>query len=231
VTIPFYDRILDSIEAYFALSPTMLALSMTSTGPASDEPPARVSVKAVREALGNQVVAAGERDAIWSQLVQLAQVRKEPWDLAAVWMMIPGMRKACGRCRRYAIGIDLAELQAEAVAGFLEALHNADPHRQELESWLWWTTYRHLQRVCSRQRVETPTAEIELMADRRSWRRDAADSPSPRLSRLNRAIVRDPDAITRTAVESERLGSLAHRMGLRSALPQTTTPNPSEQAA
>lgn len=46
--------------------------------------------------------------------------------------------------------MDRAELETVAVAGFVEAIGVADPHRPELGSWLWWTIYRHIQRENSR---------------------------------------------------------------------------------
>lgn len=92
------DRILDSIEAYFALSPRMLELSIGVTLPASGNVDARVSVKAAREAMLDVVTPTRDRNAIWSRLLGLAREKKEPWDVVAIWMMVPGLRKASQLC-------------------------------------------------------------------------------------------------------------------------------------
>jgi hypothetical protein len=157
----------------------MLALSVELPRPGAGQPAARLSLRAARELLVRPASPSADRDAVWSQLVRLAVEKKEPWDVAAVWMMVPGLRKICGRCRRYGTTLDATELEAEAVAGFVEALYAADPDRPELGSWLWWTTYRHVHREDSRRRGETPTADIELVGSLETCEYDASRSALP----------------------------------------------------
>jgi hypothetical protein len=104
------------------------------------------------------------RHAIWATLVRLAREDGEPWRLVAVWMMAPGLRRMCRRCRSYTPSIDLRELQAEAVAGFLEALHKAEAGRVQLGQELWRVTSRHLHRFRARMIHERPVANVELTA-------------------------------------------------------------------
>jgi hypothetical protein len=130
------DRILDSIEAYFALVPDMVTLAVPAILGA-DCPAVRLSLRAARELTADPGTPAAGKDAIWSELVRAARERKDPWELAAVWMMIPGLRRICRRCRRYSAAPDIAELEAEAVTGFVEAFHAADRERENLGSWLW----------------------------------------------------------------------------------------------
>jgi hypothetical protein len=231
LTIQSHARILDTIEAYFGLSPEMFALSVKATWRGEDATE-RLSLSAAREALTDPGFPIDSRDAIWSQLIQNARAQKEPWELALFWMMIPGLRKACGRSRRYAANMDSAELQAEAVAGLVEALHTADPHRQELESWLWWTTYRRLQRASARWRSETPAADIELIDSYRARRYDAtrSETPTPRSVAATLPNPNQTRPLNSRSVEGQRLGALAHRLGLQHTVTKTPRQIP-EQAA
>jgi hypothetical protein len=233
VGLPLHERILDSIEAYFGLSPQMLALSVevAVSQPDADQPARRLSLKAAREWATDPAFPPGTGDAIWSQLVRLASEKKEPWDLAAVWMMVPGLRRICRRCRRYGAAMDASELEAEAVAGFVETLHAADPDRLALGSWLWWTTYRHVQRAMSRAREETPTADIELVGNLSTCGYDLSRVTSPAPRRIGDAVpvVYELGAGGSASLEGERLGALAHRLGLEQVL--NLPVGPAEKAA
>jgi hypothetical protein len=212
------DRILDSIETYFAMTPDMVALALPATGGAGI-PAARLSLRAARELTADPGTPAAGKDAIWSELVRAALAQKDPWELAAVWMMIPGLRRICRRCRRYSAALDAAELEAEAVTGFVAALRTAERGRENLESWLWWTTYRHVHQAIMRTAAETPTADIELIGNLRASR--YAESAEPRSLRLiNRhgPAAREPGSVSSAAVEGERLGALATRLGLAAAV-------------
>ncbi|WP_250279712.1 hypothetical protein [Frankia sp. Cppng1_Ct_nod] len=107
----------------------MLALSLEVPKLDLDQEAMILSLKAARERVLDPASPAGAKDAIWSQLVHLASGKKEPWCLAAIWMMVPGLRRICHRCRRYGTTLGLRELEPEAVAGLVEALHAADPNR------------------------------------------------------------------------------------------------------
>ncbi|WP_239335034.1 hypothetical protein [Frankia sp. CiP3] len=219
MVLPLHDRILDSIEAYFGLSPQMLTLSVEVSQPELDQRVIRLSLKAARERVADPAVPAGIKDAIWSALVRLASEAKDPWDTAVIWMMVPGLRRICRRCRRYGSPLDSSELESEAVAGFVEVLHVADPNRPALGSWLWWTTYRHVQEASARARAETPTADIELLGSLRAYGYDDSTSSQTvvRLVRDDVPVV-DESAAAGSALEGERLGALAHRLGLDRAL-------------
>ena len=217
------DRILDSIEAYFALSPQMLALSLDLGRPEKG----RLSLRAAREVVSNPTLLSVDADAIWSRLVRQAAAT-QPWQLAVIWVMTPGLRRVCRRCRRYGT-LDPGELEAAAVAGLIEALHAADPDRPGLGGWLWWTTYRHVQRDCLRCIDEKPAADIERVADRAAGHGDE-------LVPVTLSLPADPTSPpTQSTVEGERLGSVAYRLGLASELPSgpahPPTKRPTEKAA
>lgn len=209
------DRILDSVEAYFALSPRMLAMSVDLARPERG----RLSLRAAREIVSDPTLLSVDADAIWSQLVRRATAAAEPWQLAVIWVMTPGLRRVCRRCRRYGT-LDSGELEAAAVAGLIEALHAADPDRPGLGGWLWWTTYRHVQHDCLCGIGERPAAEIDRVADRAAG---DADYAVPVALSLPAGEARPAAEST---VEGERLGSVAYRLGLACDLPNQPTGAP-----
>jgi hypothetical protein len=220
LTILLHNRILDSIEAYFALSPHMQALALEVPSPAVDQGVVRTSIRAARDTMLSAEAPARTRDAIWPLVVQRAHEKEDPWEIVAIWMMIPGLRKICWRCHRHEPPLTLAELETEAVHAFVEALSTADVNRPELGSWLWWATYRNVQRAVSRLRRETPTADFELIAMLDASPYDASRITSGSADRVGQAVpVVDSQADQDLGrVEGERLGSMAQRLGLKHVL-------------
>jgi nucleotide-binding universal stress UspA family protein len=206
-----YDRVLDAIEAEFAQKQSELVLHGLRTTPEDAGRP--VPLVEVRSLLVDRAIDATVKDTVWAALTRLCQEHGADWQLAAVWMMIPGLRNAVWRWRRFT-SIDPRELEAEAVAGFLEALRKADPQRPGLGSDLWWHAYRHLGRLVERERREIPVADIELAECRSGgdgWPKDLlADAVHDGV-----LTVREADLISRTRLEGERLGSVAEQLGLR----------------
>jgi hypothetical protein len=222
LTILLNNRILDSIEAYFARSPYMQALALEVPSSVTDQGVVRTSARAARDILLNAEAPAGTRDAIWPLVVQCAREQGDPWEIVAIWMMIPGLRKICWRCHRHEPPLTLAELETEAVHAFVEALSTADVNRPELGSWLWWATYRSVQRAVSRLRRETPTEDIELIGmlaaspyDASRMTPGSADRGDPTVPVVDSQVDSDPGM-----VEGERLGSMAQRLGLKHVLRQ-----------
>jgi hypothetical protein len=56
-------------------------------------------------------------------------------------MMIPGFRKISARLTRGSAA-ERREIEAEIIAGFMEALRAADAGRENLAAHLWWAAYR-----------------------------------------------------------------------------------------
>ena len=223
MALQLHDRILDSIEAYFAISPDMVALSVDVPQPGHEPKSDRVSLRTARITAWDPTTDLPDRDAIWSQLVRLAAEKHDPWTLAAVWTMAPGLRRLCHRCRRHSRIMEPAELEAEAVAGFVTALRIADPEHPDLGTWLWWATYRHVQQAATQRRREIPVADIELVdaatatgAGHGAHDLSTAYTAPRRTTRT--PVVVDCRALHTSSVEGERLGSLRYRMGLEPTL-------------
>ncbi|MCP2339541.1 hypothetical protein [Actinomadura rupiterrae] len=109
-------RVFDAIEARFAQEPQASALTVES-GSGAELPLDRA-----REIILNPAEEPAVRDAVWTQLVGLAQRHRGIWQLAALWMMLPGLRRAARRAHR-STGADAEEIDAEVVVGFLGDLH------------------------------------------------------------------------------------------------------------
>jgi hypothetical protein len=166
-------------------------------------PAMAVTAAHAREIVRDNEVWDSLRDAIWAALVRHAMSRSRQWQRAAIWVALPGLRVIVNRLHRV-WRTDLDDLRSEVVLGFLEAVRQADPDQSHLGSRLWWNTYRLARQMCQQARCECVVENIELLA--------GADRAEPQHV--------DPSSIKsgtddRLAVEGERLGSLAARLGLR----------------
>lgn len=152
------------------------------------------------------------KDAMWAELTRLCQERGGDWHLTAIWMMLPALRKAVWRRQR--TGMELTETEAEAVAGFIEAISAADPQRARLGSHLWWQTYRHLAKVAARERTAIPVADTEMIQSRQE---DPMRPKDLLADAVHEGVLTVPEAdlISRTRLEGERLGAVAQQLGLR----------------
>ncbi|MFI0483381.1 hypothetical protein [Actinomadura sp. 9N215] len=153
------------------------------------------------------------QDAVWTELVTLAQGGDERWQLEAVWMMLPGLRKIVSRLTR-GTGSRFGEMEAEVVAGFLEELRDVDAGRAKVGAFLWWSTFRRAWRARSRDEREIPSEELALIAAERELQ-DHDIRPLVEAVHEGVPSVSEADLINRTRIEGERLGAIAERMGLR----------------
>ncbi|WP_144120952.1 hypothetical protein [Catellatospora sichuanensis] len=65
------------------------------------------------------------RDTVWRELVARARRGPAAWVVAAAGMALPGLRRTAGALSAGMVG-ERADLDAELLAGFLQALHTAD---------------------------------------------------------------------------------------------------------
>jgi hypothetical protein len=84
--------------------------------------------------------APATQDAAWKVLVTRA--RNEPsWVIGTVGVAMPGLRRAAGVLAR-GYGGDTADVDAEILVGFLEALRTVDLERRAIALRLRWAAYR-----------------------------------------------------------------------------------------
>lgn len=172
-------------------------------------------LKDIRPLMLDRAADPHARNALWQELVRAAQSRGESWLLAATWMMVPGLRRISARLSPGS-GADRSEIEAEIIAGFIEALRAADASRENLSAHLWWAAYRAGQRArrMLAQSRETPVDDI----DRAAQVQAEPGEPGGLLDDAVHAGVisaSEADLITRTRLEGERLGAVAERLGLR----------------
>lgn len=135
-----------------------------------------------------------------------------PWQQIAIWMTLPYLRAIANRLHR-TWGTDRQDLGSEVVVGFLEALRQVDLDGQHLGRRLWWNTYRIARRMCRQEACIRVTPDADL----RPFGVDVADQAAPPTSPIS------PDTVTADrrdaqTIESERLGSLATRLGPRAVI-------------
>lgn len=183
-------------------------LTLPFTDPAS--PDTRQLTLTEARTLTRDITAPhAQRDQIWNELVLRSRRTPEPWRLAAVWMMLPGLKSATYRISR-TTRLDIADLRSAVITGFLEALATIDPARENLGSALYWTAYNAGRAACRPDRHIEPTDEIDRIAAY------ITETPTP----IHRGIVTATGHSHPTPgqLEGERLGSIAHRVGLTDRL-------------
>jgi nucleotide-binding universal stress UspA family protein len=188
-------HVLDEIEARFD------ALSMTFDRPFTE----------IREGMLDRAVDLREKDAVWRELLVNARRERADWQLAALWMMVPGLRGIVRRCAG-GPGADSRDLESEAVTGFLEAVRDIDLERDAIGPRLWWAAKRKVQRAAAQLGRELPVEDIEVKAV------NGGGIPGdPLREAVHDGVISDVDArlIGSTRLEGERLGSVAERLGLR----------------
>ncbi|MFG2000989.1 hypothetical protein ACGFNU_17760 [Spirillospora sp. NPDC048911] len=206
------ERLLDAIEAHFKEASLESAILLEG------EPVRGRSAEPVRLGTARTLMLDGAsepafRDAVWTALVMRAQSHEGQWQLAALWMMLPGFRGIVSKLSRGLIA-DAKEIEAETVAGFLEALHKADATRPRLGSHLWWAAYRHGCKARTHMLQEIPSDELTLFTARRAHQ-DHETHPLAGAVHEGVLSTGEADLINRTRLEGERLGAVAERMGLR----------------
>lgn len=155
------------------------------------------------------------RNAVWAELTFMVQHRGGDWELGAVWMMTPGLRKAAWRVVGDG-GVPYSDMEAEVVEGFLRELRTIDVEVPSIAARLWWAGYRHGLRARESYR---PTAWRTEMTDPAPLRPQSVPSGHPDLV-LGRAVRAgaisgdEAELIGSTRLEEGGLASVAARMDL-----------------
>lgn len=207
------ERVFDALAAQFAASSLASTLTLDGDRIGHGMETTSPSLEYVRALVQDPDTEIGIRDAVWAELVHLAQQRVGEWQLAAIWMMLPGLRSA-SRKIFHRTRIEVKEIDSAVITGFIEALRSADPSRPHLGAHLWWKAHNHAMQACALLAREMPVEDVELVAGRQNRQADHGDY-------LSRAVHEgvltgvEADLIGRTRLEGERLGAVAQQMGLR----------------
>jgi hypothetical protein len=207
------DRVFDALAAQFATSSLASTLTLDGDRVGHGMETTSPSLEYVRALVQDPGTEIGIRDAIWAELVHLAQQRAGEWQLAAICMMLPGLRSA-SRKIFHRTWVEVKEIDSPVITGFIEALQSADPNRPHLGAHLWWKAHNHAMQACALLVREMPVEDVELVAGTHGRQTDHGDY-------LSRAVHEgvltgvEADLIGRTRLEGERLGAVAQQMGLR----------------
>lgn len=130
------DSPLDHVEAAFRLlvtGPRPLAVHGSRIGHGLPQRP--ILLDELRYMLRHPSASAA-RDPAWREVVRRAQAGKPEWTIAAVALALPGLRRLAGQLTRGYDG-DPADLDAEILTAFVEALKTIDPDRPRIALRLW----------------------------------------------------------------------------------------------
>ena len=97
----------------------------------ADLPAQVLSLSEVVDLLSSRATDHAAKDAIWAELVRLAQTDTQPWQIVAAGLLAPGL---AATARRVVVerGGDPAEIESEVMLGFIEALRVVDPSMRRL---------------------------------------------------------------------------------------------------
>jgi hypothetical protein len=212
-------NVFDALDAEFAAS-SLGFVTLVEQGECGDGLPERaITVGAARDVVHDPAANLAVCDGVFAALVRRARIGVEHSQLAAIWVML----RACGRSLIASAGRGVLISRTsgpDVVVGFLDALRDADPGRQNLGAHLWWATYRHGRRRCEKFIRETAAEDIATLAARTATA-DHANNPPAEPGYPGAVDAVSPiSPVADSRVEGERLGSIAHRFGLHSRLPR-----------
>jgi hypothetical protein len=206
----------DVFEAIEAEGASLAADSnlQLDVGPCTPGVPSKaITIGDARRLVNDPAVPDPVRDEIWASLVRRAQAAPRRWEQIAIWMMLPRLRGITGRLRRIWRN-DVQDIRSEVLVGFIEAVRQADPIQPGIGARLWWNAYRLARQACWHATREWPTDEIDRFAARQAATDHATAAPA---GPVPVEMIAD-GSHDRNAVEGERLGSLASRLGLRTVI-------------
>jgi hypothetical protein len=155
------------------------------------------------------------RDSTLRDVVILARTRREPWELVAVWALIPWLGVMTGRLvRKTSVSAD--EIRSGLILGTILTLRTIYLDGPQLGKRLWSAVYSHAWAGERRRRLECPrpdseTAALLLLSER--IRGSAKEGKTAVRERLVTA-----ERVSSQVIDGERLGALAHRLGLSAAV-------------
>jgi hypothetical protein len=147
---PFVDpdsSFLDTLECSFRLlvrGPAPLAVDGRQVHP--DLPARLVPLDELRAILLGETTSFAVRNAALAVLIRRAKQERGAWVIGLAGVLLPGLRRLAGRLARDFPG-DVADIDAEVLTGFLEALERVQPVGDHLAARLLWPAYRRARRL------------------------------------------------------------------------------------
>ncbi|MEU6572577.1 hypothetical protein [Streptomyces sp. NPDC046805] len=190
-----------------------------------DEPDrAAWPIDRIRTHLAHPSTRAELREQTWREVVRRARELGEPWDVVAVAMTVPVLRRMLARLARPA-HLERAEVEQEALAAVATALRTVDPGAGRLDRDLFSAADRAVHRLvyAARRRATRETGQVAAHLDRLCSTQAPHGEPVDELTVLARAVqagvvdVAEARLIARTRLDGERMSRLAveHGVSLR----------------
>ncbi|MEV0731155.1 hypothetical protein [Polymorphospora sp. NPDC050346] len=176
-------------------------------------PPTVLPLNQVKRTLTSSATPRPVRDLVWRELVIRARRDGPAWVVAAVGVAMPGLRRTAGMLARGWRG-DIADLDAELLAGFLQRLGTVDLDEPRICGRLVDAGARAVKQARDRE------AGAEFVRVARVWTApppEPWDHPDWLLSRAVAAAVIDPDEfllIAWTRLDHLSVQVVADRLGV-----------------
>ncbi|MES4891785.1 hypothetical protein [Streptomyces sp. NPDC096012] len=211
------------------LEQTFLALAHGSeplTFPAhlvSDEPDrAAWPVDRIRTHLAHPPTRADLREQTWREVIRRARDLGEPWDVVAVAMTVPVLRRMLARLAR-PVHLERAEVEQEALAAVATALRTVDPGMERVDRELFSAADRAVHRLvyAARRHATRETGAHAVPLDHlcSTYTVDRGE-PVDELTVLARAVqarvvdVAEARLIARTRLDGEPMSRIAAERGV-----------------
>ncbi|QHA07866.1 hypothetical protein GQF42_35330 [Streptomyces broussonetiae] len=188
-----------------------------------DEPDrAAWPVDRIRTHLAHPSTRADLREQTWREVVRRARDLGEPWDVVAVAMTVPVLRRMLARLAR-PVHLERAEVEQEALAAVATALHTVDPGMERLDRELFSAADRAVHRLvyAARRHATRETGANTVPLDHLcSTSRADHGEPVHELTVLDRAVqarvvdVAEARLIARTRLDGEPMSRLAAERGV-----------------
>jgi len=112
----------------------------------SDLPARRIPLDELRTLLLEETTGFAVRNAALAVLIRRAKQQRGAWVVGLAGVLLPGLRRLAGRLARDFPG-EVADIDAEVLTGFLEAVDKVQPGGEYLAARLLWPAYRRARRL------------------------------------------------------------------------------------
>ncbi|MGW1787503.1 hypothetical protein ACWCO0_26930 [Streptomyces tubercidicus] len=181
-----------------------------------------LSLAEARRVLYDRSADPSVQTALWHRIAALARNDGDRcgWRLGAVWMALPGLRRTASRIA-FRFGSDRADVEAELVTGFLEALRDIGPETTSPGAVLLRFACTQAWNTARKARAEVAVEDMDAVMGSRhrsgaSWQAefDGPGRPDGLTASLRISIPAE-------RVEGLRIGALAQEWGLADTVTDT----------
>ncbi|MFE0178052.1 hypothetical protein ACFWZ2_37660 [Streptomyces sp. NPDC059002] len=209
-------------QAFLALAHRVEPLTLPAQLVCDEPDRAAWPVDVVRTHLAHPSTRPELRERTWREVVRRAHELGEPWDVVAVAMTVPVLRRMLARLARPA-HLERAEVEQEALAAVATSLHTVNPGMERVDRELFRAADRAVHRLvyaaCRRARRETTPAATDLNRLCAAPQAECGE-PVDELTVLAQAVqahvvdVTEARLIARTRLEGEPMHRLAAEHGV-----------------